>query len=227
MKWIEERAKFQKRFDDLSQENIQAIITELNKAVGNYISKGGISQDPNNNPDYNTVITLTQKAETIKKKYSDLNDEILKFLSTEAKNNDLSGLLSQNGDLQKQITRLGKVQDDLKVDVESAIARDEILRSRNTNITRHQLFLLDRPIRKSSIPYLWAISVLFIGLGLVLFKMSAPTLGLAIASGINASSGESGLLEFISNKMVLGSLLISAIIVILFLSLKIAGVFGK
>ena len=55
MKWIEERAKFQKRFDDLSQENIQAIITELNKAVGNYISKGGISQDPNNNPDYNTV----------------------------------------------------------------------------------------------------------------------------------------------------------------------------
>jgi hypothetical protein len=35
------------------------------------------------------------------------------------------------------------------------------------------------------------------------------------------------LLGFLTNKIVLGSLLISALIVILFLSLKVAGVFGK
>ena len=66
MSWVEERAKFQKRFDDLAQENVQGLITELNKAVGNYISKGGLSQDPNNNAIYENIQKLTKKAESIK-----------------------------------------------------------------------------------------------------------------------------------------------------------------
>ena len=49
--WINKRAEFQKRFDDLSQEDLQGLITELNTVVGNFIAKGGLSQDPNNNPD--------------------------------------------------------------------------------------------------------------------------------------------------------------------------------
>ena len=76
MSWIEERAKFQKRFDELAQENVQGLITELNKAVGNYISKGGLSQDPNNNPDYNTIIQLTKRAENIKQR---LKDKVLQL----------------------------------------------------------------------------------------------------------------------------------------------------
>jgi hypothetical protein len=226
MKWIEERAKFQNRFDTLSQENTQALITELNKAVGNYIARGGISQDPNNNPDYNTILKLTEKAENIKKKYSELNDDILKFLSTEAKNNDLSGLLTQNGEIQKHIQQLEKVKDDIKIDVDSAVARDEILRSRNTNVSKHQLFLMDRPIRRGLIPYLWVLSVLFIGIGLIIFKMMMPTLGVATTNTATVPL-LTMIMEFFTNKMVLGSLLISAIIVIFFLSLKIAGVFGK
>jgi hypothetical protein len=226
MSWIEERAKFQNRFDTLSQENTQALITELNKATGNYIARGGISQDPNNNPDYNTILKLTEKVEHIKKRYSKLNDDILKFLSTSAKNNDLSGLLTENGELQKHIQRLEKVKDDIKIDVDSAIARDEILRTRNTNVSKHQLFLMDRPVRRGIIPYLWVLSVLFIGVGLVIFKMAAPTLGI-VASNASTTPFPSLIMEFFMNKMVLGSLLISAMIVILFLSLKIAGVFGK
>jgi hypothetical protein len=114
----------------------------------------------------------------------------------------------------------------MRVDVESAIARDELLRSRNTNITRHELFILDRPVRKGLIPYLWVISVLFIGVGLVIFKMTMPSLGLGTAVAANASV-ELSVMDFFSNKFVLISLLVSALIVIVFLSLKIAGVFGK
>jgi hypothetical protein len=114
----------------------------------------------------------------------------------------------------------------MKIDVVSAVARDELLRSRDTNVTRHQLFILDRPIRKSLVPYLWVLSVLFIGVGLVIFRMSAPSLGLGGPTN-GSVSFEMMILEFISNKIVLSSLLISAIIVIIFLSLKIAGVFGK
>jgi hypothetical protein len=227
MKWLEERAQFQKRFDDLSQENIQGLITDLNTAVGNYIGRGGISQDPNNNPDYNTIIKLTERAENIKQRYAALNDDILKYLTNQAKDNDLAGLLKENGELQKQIQRLEKIQNEMKIDVTSAIARDELLRSRNTDVTRHQLFILDRPIRRGLVPYLWVISILFIGVGLVIFKMTVPNVSSVAMGAVADASFISLVMEFFSNKGVLTSLLISAIIVILFLSLKIAGVFGK
>ena len=224
MKWIEEREKFQKRFDSISQENVQALITELNKAVGSFVAKGGVSQDPNNNPDYNNVVKLTQRAESIKQRYAALNDDNLKYLTTVAKDDDLAGLLKENGELQKQINRLEKIQDEMKIDVTSAIARDELLRTRNTEVTRHQLFILDRPVRRGLIPYLWVIAVLFIGIGLVIFKMTMPVISTNGAEGV---SFVTTLMEFFTNKIVLSSLLGSAIIVIIFLSLKIGGVFGK
>lgn len=229
MTWIEKRAEFQKKFDELSQENIQGLITELNKAVGNFIGKGGLSQDPNNNPDYNNILKLTKKADDIKNRYLILNDDIINYLKDNAKDTDMVGILTENGELMKQINRLEKIKTESKIDVESAIARDELLRTRNTDVSRHQLFILDRPVRKGLIPYLWVISVLFIGIGLVIFKMTAPSLGLG--TGILLNAGETSItsmiIEFITNKIVLGSLLISALITILFLSLKIAGVFGK
>ena len=232
--WINKRAEFQKRFDDLSQEDFQGLITEMNTAVGNFIAKGGLSQDPNNNPDYANIQRLTEKAENIKHRYSQLNDEIVKFVSADAKDNNLAGLLTENGELQKQINRLEKIQNEMKVDVESAIARDELLRSRNTEITRHQLFILDRPIRRGIIPYLWVLSVLFIGVGLVIFRITAPVLGIAAGNAASnsslygtAASIQMMILGFFSNRVVLVSLLVSTLIVILFLSLKIAGVFGK
>jgi hypothetical protein len=225
MKWIEERAQFQKRFDELSQQNIQGLITDLNTAVGNYISRGGLSQDPNNNPDYANIVKLTNRAEDIKQKYSALNDDILKYLGQQSKDNNLSGLLAENGELQKHINRLEKIQGEMKIDVVSAVARDDLLRSRDTNVTKHQLFILDRPVRRGLVPYLWVLSVLFIGVGLVIFKMAAPSLGVAAANG--SVPFQYMLIDFFSNKVVMSSLLISAIIVIIFLSLKIAGVFGK
>jgi archaellum component FlaC len=228
MKWIEQRDQFQKRFDTLAQENVQGLITEMNQAVANYIAKSGISQDPNNSPEYQRIIELTRRAESIKNRYSSLNDDIIEFVAKESRDNNLSGLLIENGELQKQINRLEKIQEEIKIDVESAIARDELLRTRNTEITRHKLFILDRPVRRGLIPYLWVIAVLFIGVGLIIFRITIPSLGVsANQAGVASTSMMGMLIEFISNKVVLGSLLISALIVILFLSLKIAGVFGK
>lgn len=225
MSWVEKRADYQKRFDELSQENIQGLITELNQSLANYIARGGIDQDPNNNPEYNKIITLTQKAQSIKDRYNALNDDIIKYLATESKNNDLSGILAENGELQKQINKLEKIQNEIKVDVDSAIARDELLRSRNTDVTRHDLFLLDRPVRRGLIPYLWVVAILFIGIGLIVFKVMMPTVEIT-----NSGTSQSLLpiiINFITNKIVLSSLLIASLIVILFLSLKIGGVFGK
>jgi hypothetical protein len=223
--WIEKRAEFQRRFDSLSQENIQALITELNTAVGNYISSAGLSQEPEKGNPLNIKITeLIQRAENIKQRYSTINNDILTYLNNNAKDTNITGLLSENGELQKQINRLEKLQDKMKIDVETSVARDKLLRSRDTDVTPHQLFVLDRPIRKGLIPYLWVISVLFIGIGLVILKMNMPSLQINTTGTYPIYYM---IMEFVTNKIVIGSLIASILIVILFLSLKVAGVFGK
>lgn len=237
--WIDKKTVFQTRFDNLRSQaklkEIEDLINGINAAIPEYISIA--AQTPQTSQTiqaaqtkYTSITTAINSINTIKNQYKTLYDDILKFLKDNAKDTNLSGLLSQNGELQTTINRLEKIQKDTKVDVESSIARDKLLRSRDTDISRHQLFILDRPIRKGLIPYLWVISVLFIGIGLIIIKSTMPTYTTGLNSGaINGttSSISTILLEFISNKIVIGSLLSSALVIIIFLSLKIAGVFGK
>jgi hypothetical protein len=139
-----------------------------------------------------------------------------------------SDLLSKTGTLQQQIQRLHKIKKDIKVDVESAVARDEVLRSRDTKLNSHKLFLLNRPVRKGVIPYLWVLSVLFIGVGLVLFRMMLPESSIStISSNVGSSVSISLMIsDFFENKMVLISIIIALLIVVLFLGLKMGGIFG-
>ena len=102
----------------------------------------------------------------------------------------------------------------MNTDVESAIARDDLLRSRDTNISRHKLFMLDRPLRKGLIPYLWVLGILFIGVGLILLKFTFP---LFTFKG-TLSSIFGIMVYYVGNKSVIGILLVSAIIVIILLS---------
>ena len=168
----------------------------------------------------------SQKAENLKLQYTQLNTAILNYVETEAKDNNLSGLLNDNGELQKKIKHLSKIQDEMKVDVDSAIARDELLRSRDTVASSHTLFLLDRPIRQGMIPYLWAISVLFIGIGLLIIKMIAPPIEIGVNAYGQPISTIALITGFFSNRTTLLALLVSAFIVILFLSLKVGGLLG-
>lgn len=219
MNWHEQKEQFQKRFDKLGEKVNNDIFTDLKSAVDKYISNG-YSKDKNE-LEYNNIIKLKKQADDIKKQYSELNNDIIRSVTNESEN-DISTLLIENGDIQKKIKKLEKVQDEMKVDVESAIARDDLLRSRDTDISRHKLFLLDRPIRKGIIPYLWVIAVLFIGIGLVIYRMTIPNFW--TGSSGSGGSGVSMIIEFMTGKIVLGSLLIVALITILFLSLRIGRV---
>lgn len=165
-------------------------------------------------------LALKPKDNNTKIEYLKLNDDILKNIA--GLNNSHSVSINNIATLQGNINKLEKEKDNLKVDVESAIARDDILRSRETNITPHALFILDRPIRKGLIPYLWVMAIVFIGIALVIFKMAMPT----IVSDGN-SSVITMIINVITSRAVLGSLLGAALIVIIFMSLKIGGVFGK
>jgi hypothetical protein len=225
MSWKEQRDTFQKELDTLAQFDLSNKIAELDKATGKYIATAGINQDPKDNPLYDQVTSLTNDINAIKVRYATVNDKITKVIGNEVKDNQLSTLLTENGQLQKHIARLQTIEDEIKVDVESAVARDEVLRSRDTNLTSHQLFLLQRPVRKGVLPYLWVISVLFIGVALILFKMTFPDLPTLPGSASLSIIGMTIL--FFENKFVLLSIIVSLLVVILFLGLKIGGVFGK
>lgn len=222
MSWMEKRAGFQQRYDQLSESNLVSLRAELDRAVGAFVAKGGLSQDPNQNPDYQAIQQKIEQVSRIKQGYSELHDQIIKYLEKNSKHYDMAGLLAENGELQKQLLRLRKVRDEIKVDVESAVARDELLRSRETDVNAHKLFLLDRPVRKAMIPYLWVLSFLFVGIAILIFKQMAPTVLLVDLPTLVGMIG-----EFFQDRTVLISLLIAALITILFLALKIAGVFGK
>jgi len=166
--------------------------------------------------------------QTLKDRSTYLFNKINSVLSTEMADQSTADLLTRTGQLQQKIQRLHEIKKDIKVDAESAVARDEVLRSRDTKLNSHKLFLLNRPIRKGVIPYLWVLSVLFIGISLILFRMMLPESIPSTNSSAFGSSVSISLMisEFFENKMVLISIIAALCILSLFLGLRLAGVFG-
>jgi hypothetical protein len=228
MAWREKREEFQQRFDALATQDIKALITNLNAATGRYVSTAGLtqSQDANTNPDYATIVQLSQKAEDLKQRYSVLNDDILRYLKEQSKYNDMAALLQESGELQNKLTSLNRLKKEMKTDVESAVAREELLRTRETNLNEHQLFILDRPVRRNMIPYLWVLSVVFVGIGLVVLRKMQPELGVSEneARALSESFWLMVSSYFTNNAMWLG-IIGACMVVILGLGLKVGGVF--
>ena len=157
----------------------------------------------------------------LKDKYKTLHRDISQTLKCSNQENDLTGMLTQTGNLQAQIKMREKTKKELQVEVDTALARDEVLRSKDTNLTAHQLFLLDRPVRKGMLPYLWTLSIIFIGIGLILYKMYLPSIEPSISTIVGV---EMSIIDMLFNRPVLITLLVCCIIVMLFLSLKVGGV---
>ena len=122
----------------------------------------------------------------------------------------------KNAQLQTDIAALTTRRDDLLVDQQAAQLRDNVLRTGNGAVTNHQIYLLGRPLRPASIPYLWALSVLFIGLAILIFYMfypyTSPPLDVFLFD----------LYLLFKDPMTWGILFSLASVVILFLSLRIA-----
>lgn len=223
MNWIDARAEFQARFDKLNQTQVDSILTELNQSMGTLIARGGLNRDTADNPQYADLLAKMKVIDTLKSDYHTLHNDIINYLKEATAETNLQGKLSENGDLQRDIQQLEKLEKEMKVDVDSAVARDELLRTRNTAITKHQLYLLGRPIRRGLIPYLWSLSLLFLGVAIFIFYAYAPRFSSPTGNGTN--EGVLSLLyATVTDPFMMGSVIVASLIVILFLSLKIAGV---
>jgi hypothetical protein len=224
MGWVDEREIFLNEFNMLNTtSNIDSKIAQLNDVIASYIQTGGLTDPANTQPFYAKIGPQVDEIRIIKQKYSDLYKKINQKIINHVDDVNVGTTLTDIAAVQAKITTYEKELKDINIDVETAIARDELLRSRNTKRDSHSLFLTDRPIRKTVIPYLWILAIAFIGIGLIMIKMYMPIDSTRIPVNL-PEYVYSIIMEFISNRIVLFSLLGASFVTILFLSLKIAGV---
>ncbi len=223
--WAEQRTIFSKRYESLSdyrQNQLQNDIDKLNDAAKQYISNGGISQDPTTDGAYNTLLSLTDKINKKKAEFANLNKDLTNTIREFSQTYDSGNLLAENGQIQQEIISLQKRLEDSKVDAESANLRDSLLRNRERDVSTRQLYLLDRPVKKSAIPVFWVLSILFTAIGLYIFKQLIPIPTAAPGTGTSIFDG---ILSFFKDARVWMSLTGASIIVIIVLAIKVAGVF--
>jgi hypothetical protein len=166
------------------------------------------------------ALSSNGSVEELQSLHNKINAELVRTLTSQqqVRYNDVT-------DRQTVIRRLHKEIEKKDIDLETAIARNEILRSSNSAITSHKLFLLNRPIRRERLPYIWLLSVLFIGIGLCIFYTIAPSVPVELYQWNMSYVSFSGILStFFENRTIMISLLCACITVIVMLSLKTAGI---
>lgn len=221
--WQKDKEELNSRRDAIQTYITNTLPTDiiaLKASLTKYIKKGGVSKNPANDPDYNEMMRLYAQINTKKSEYRALNKSLTTKIKKISTDGDIGRILQENGTLQTQVSNLeGKVKES-EDDVKSAELRDELLRSQNSNITKHQVFMIGRPLRPSSIPYLWALSILFIGAALLVFQTQGPPLLVPLMEWYSMSGQN---MFFTGSRMWM--ILAGALsIVILFLSLRVANV---
>jgi hypothetical protein len=223
--WPIVKQEFQQRFNTLTatESQIRADVDLLNNSTGKYIASGGVSQNPAGDANYADAKSAAGRIASYKDKLADLVSEVNERIKDISIRTDIGAKLTENGQLQQEIVSLEKEAKDYDQDVKTAELRESLLRSRESDITRHQVYLLGRPLRPSTVPYLWALSILFIGAGLLIFQQLMPPIPPLFGLGGGANSA-GGLLGFLSDIRIWSTLVGALLIVILFLSLRIANV---
>lgn len=229
MSWADKKKEFERRYNtvssywqnkaDTNKPSLTRDIDNLNTAVAGFIKTGGVSQDPTNDPNYTQALNLFNSIKGKKAEFDNLNKDIRTTITGITTEYDTGNMLKTNGDLQQDIMRLEKQKVEANNDASTAKLRDTLLKKRDTAVTRHQLFFLDRPVRSSSIPILWGLSILFVAAAIIVFKQLFP--GVPTVPG-----NEFSLIYFFMDPRIWMALTAAAVIVIIFLVLKIVGVFG-
>ena len=214
MDWPTIRAGFRARLDDLNaaSPSVSTMVENADRAMKDYIAQTNDKSDA-------AVQAAMDPLHARKAQYQTLQDDIVALFTQYSSQYDLNSKLRENGTLQTSIQQLQKVQREIRTDVETAVARDELLRSHETETTSHSLFLSNRPIRKQMVPYLWVLAVFFVGVGLLFFHRLAPSFGMTILPWYAMVT------ETLLSSRVLLTVLAACILTVVVLSLKVAGVF--
>jgi hypothetical protein len=224
--WPLIKRQFQERYDALTAKgtDLQKDIDDLNRYAHSYIATGGVS-DSSTNIFYTESMAAAERIAKYKNDMATLVRDVNSKIKEISASTDIGKKLAENGRLQQEISELEKDSKEYGDDAKTAELRESLLRSKESDITRHQVVFLGRPLRPSSIPILWALSVLFIGASIIIFQNINPPLKPLFTTlfGTPSEAGEpTG--GFLSDIRVWRTLVGAFTIVIVFLSLRVANV---
>jgi hypothetical protein len=214
--WLTKKTEFVTRKNALDIQSVGQLVLNLNRALSQYVSSKTIR-------DHETLIAARNKLKELKDSYATLHTDMMAYINTKSSVPSVGNIVTSNAMLLEDIKQLENKQKSIQIDVESALAREEVLRSRMQDVSRHQLFLLDRPVRRGMIPYLWVLSILFVGVGVYIFRIVFPPLPAEGFAMLFSSVSN----EVLTNTTVLYTLIGCLLLTVLFLVLKILGLFGK
>jgi len=220
--WATIKQEYEQKFAGIAEymnNSLPKDVDALKQGLSLYVQSGGIAADPNQNGPYMTIVDKSNTINNQKNSLLQLNKSLADEIKNYTKGADMDSLLQNNGALQTDIKKLKKEAAEATDNEKAAELRDHVLRSRDTSITKHQLFLLGRPLRSSFIPFLWTLSVLFIGVAVLLYTYFfpiPPALWPMVMMNMYAT---------FSSPWAWGSLFGAACIVIFFLVLKVVGYF--
>lgn len=224
--WPLIKQQFDDRFNALVVQEGQLNIdrAELNRNAHNYIVSGGVS-DSSSNINYTQSMAAAERIAKYKNDWAQLVRDVNQKIKDISITTDIGNKLAENGRLQQEIMDLEKDAKEYGDDAKTAELRESLLRSKESDITRHQVVFLGRPLRPSSIPILWALAVLFIGASIIIFQNINPPLKPLFTTlfGTPSETGEGGG-GFLSDIRVWRTLVGAFTIVIVFLSLRVANV---
>ncbi len=109
-------------------------------------------------------------------RYTTLNQQLQQLITNASRNTDTGAITTNIGALQQEIKNLQEEHAQVKQEADTAAARKRSVETVEQNVSYHQLYLIDRPLRQLSIPTLFTLSVAFLLGGIhFLYKINAPT----------------------------------------------------
>lgn len=227
--WPQIRQQFQNRYNALTATEADlnnTAIKDLNRYTYSYIASGGVSLNSADDANHKNALAAAERINKYKADMAQLVRDVNQKIKDISVSTDIGTKLAENGRIQQEITDLEKEAKDYEDDAKTAELRESLLRSKESDITRHQVVFLGRPLRPSSIPYLWALSVLFIGASILMFQTMTPPLEPLFTTlfGTPSTTGEGLGGGFLSDVRVWRTLVGAFTIVIVFLSLRVANV---
>jgi len=225
--WPLLKKQFDDRFNALAMQDVELnrAKADLDRYSHSYIASGGVSLNPADDVNYKQSIAAAERIAKYKNDWATLVRDVNQKIKDISVTTDIGNKLAENGRLQQEIMDLEKEAKEYGDDAKTAELRESLLRSKESDITRHQVVFLGRPLRPSSIPILWALAVLFIGASIIIFQNINPPLKPLFTTLFGTPSetgtGEGG---FLSDIRVWRTLVGAFTIVIVFLSLRVANV---
>lgn len=122
--------------------------------------------------------------------YAALNASLASAIGTTSSTTDIGKITTNIGNYQTKIKALQQQLKEVKDESETSEARKRSVENTEQDVSYHQLYLVDRPLRQLSIPTLFTLSVIFIMGGIYfLYKLNAgPVTTVAAATGTTAAT---------------------------------------